>query len=798
MRLGCRLRQRLLEGLALFVCPIALCVAEPATAAKQRESVFLPQVDAIVQQAIDTRQIPGAVVLVGHNGHVIYRKAFGCRSLEPRRELMTIDTIFDIASLTKVVATTTAVMQLVERGQVRLNDPVMRYIPEFGVNGKQDITVRELLIHYSGLAGDIELNKVPNDYNAALQVAFQETPVSPPGARFIYSDTNFMVLAALVERVSGKSLDQYTEAHILLPLNMMRTTFRPPASWLSKIAPTEYDERGVMLRGVVHDPRARRMGGVAGHAGLFSTADDLATFAQALIDGRTILSPLTVEKMTTPQQPPTATAVRGLGWDIDSPLSSNRGELLPVGSFGHTGWTGTSLWIDPTTNTYIIVLSNSVHPRGEGNAVSLRSKVATAIAASLQLTVAEKEKLRLERITGYNEANYARNLQVRTGNVQAGLDVIEARNFDLDVFRASEPKQIGVLTESTEVDSQGRRTIDVLAHAPGVSLAAIFSPEYSGPSPRYDATVGYSRDPATNVTIYGVGCGVASERPPMDVLKKLSAIVIDIQDSGTRVNSCETTLGYFLESAAQAGIEIVIFDRPNPITGSSVQGPIPDDSGPGGSVNYYPVPVRHGMTIAELAEMFNFERHIGANLTVVPMQGWIRGDWFDSTSLLWANPAPTLQSLTAATLYPGISLLETSNLSVGRGTDMPFELVGAPWVNPNQLATYLNSRQIAGVRFVPTSFTPSSSLYAGQPCAGVNIIVLDRTVLNAPELGIELATAVRHLYPKHYEIDKQTEQVANKVTLDLLLAGEDPLSIAAAWPDSINRFDQIRQKYLIY
>jgi uncharacterized protein YbbC (DUF1343 family)/CubicO group peptidase (beta-lactamase class C family) len=781
----------LLEGLVALVCAITLCGAETAKGAKQREPVSLPQVDAIIQQAINTHQIPGAVVLVGHNGHVIYRKAFGWRSLEPRRELMTADTIFDIASLTKVVATTTCVMRLVELGQVRLNDPLMRYIPEFGVNGKQEITVRELLIHYSGLAADIDLNKVPSDYNAALQIAFQEKPVSPPGARFIYSDTNFIALAALVERVSGMSLDKYAEAHIFLPLKMVHTRFLPPASWLPKIAPTEYDERSIMLRGVVDDPRARRIGGVAGHAGLFSTADDLARFAQALLGGSKILSPLTVEKMTTPQQPPTATAVRGFGWDIDSPLSSNRGELLPVGSFGHTGWTGTSLWIDPTTRTYIIILSNSVHPRGEGNAVPLRSKVATAVAASLHLTVNEKEQLRLERITGYNEANSAaRSVQVRTANVKTGLDVLEASNFDMNVFRSGGPRRIGVLTEPTYVDSQGRRTIDVLAYAPGVSLAAIFSPEHNVPSVLDDAT--------TNVPVYAVGCGVDGERPPIEVLKTLNAVFIDIQDSGTRLNSCETAVGYFLEAAARAGIEIVILDRPNPITGSLVQGPIPDDPETDRSVNYYPVPVRHGMTIAELAKMFNFERHIGAKLTVVPLQGWLRGDWFDSTSLVWANAPPYLHSLTEATLYSGVSILESGNFSVGRGTDTPFELVGAPWVNPNQLATYLNSRQIAGVRFVATSFTPTSSSYAGQPCGGVNIIVLDRTVLNGPELGIELAAALQQLYPKEFEIDKLTEQLANSAIIDSLLAGEDPRHIAAGWRDSIDQFEQIRQEYLIY
>src|SRR5580658_398364 len=377
-----------------------------AAARKAAPSVGLGVIDPIVQEAIRDGQIPGAVVLVGHDGQVIYRKAFGERSLEPRREAMTVDTIFDLASLTKVVATTTAVMQLVQKGQIRVNEPVAKYIPEFGENGKEEITIRELLTHFSGLPQDLDLSQPWEGRETGLRMAYAAKPSYAPGSRFLYSDVNFIVLGALVERVSGMPLQEFCEKNIFAPLKMAHTRFLPPASWAPKIAPTQYDEHDQMLRGVVHDPRARRMGGVAGHAGLFSTADDLATFAQALIDGRKILSPLTVEKMTTPQQPPTATAVRGLGWDIDSPLSSNRGELLPVGSFGHTGWTGTSLWIDPTTNTYIIVLSNSVHPRGEGNAVSLRSKVATAIAASLQLTVAEKEKLRLERITGYNEANY--------------------------------------------------------------------------------------------------------------------------------------------------------------------------------------------------------------------------------------------------------------------------------------------------------------------------------------------------------------------------------------------------------
>ena len=363
-------------------------------------------------------------MVVGHNGHVVYRKAFGHRALEPRRELMTLDTIFDLASLTKVVGTTTAMMQLIEQGKVRPNDPVAKYLPQFAQNGKEDITVRQLLTHYSGLAPDLDLKTTWQGKATAYGMAFAEKPDDPAGARFLYSDINFITLGALIEQVSGETLDHYVQAHIFEPLRMIHTRYLPPLGWRPKIAPTQYDENNVMLRGVVHDPTARRMGGVAGHAGLFSTADDLARFAQDLLSGGKILSPLSIEKMSTPQQPPNSTAIRGFGWDIDSPFSSNRGDLLPVGSFGHTGFTGTSLWIDPTTKTYIILLTNAVHPRGRGNAVGLRTKLATAVAAALPLTEQEKEKLRWESITGYNEAMAGgRRFAARNGSVKTGIDV---------------------------------------------------------------------------------------------------------------------------------------------------------------------------------------------------------------------------------------------------------------------------------------------------------------------------------------------------------------------------------------
>jgi uncharacterized protein YbbC (DUF1343 family)/CubicO group peptidase (beta-lactamase class C family) len=773
-------------------------VLASAATAKRSNAPNLAVLDAIVLDAIHDHQIPGAVLLVGHNGQVVYRKAFGNRALEPRREPMTVDTIFDIASLTKVVATTTAVMQLVQKGEVRVNEPVTKYLPEFGSNGKDDITVRNLLTHFSGLREDFDLDPPWQGRDAGFRLAFAEKPVYPPGSRFLYSDTNFITLGALVERVTGTTLDQYCARKIFTPLQMSHTRFLPPASWRPKIAPTEYDDQGKMLRGVVHDPRARRMGGVAGHAGVFSTADDLSKFAHALLNGSPILAGDMVEKMTTPQQPPTAQVLRGFGWDIDSPFSSNRGDLLPVGSYGHTGFTGTSMWIDPTTQTYIILLTNAVHPRGRGSAVALRSKVATAVAAALSLTVTEKDELRWKSITGYNEAQTAaRRIATRNGAVQTGIDVLESHNFDV-LSASTDKKKIGLLTNQTGVDVQGRRTIDVLAQTPGISLDAIFSPEH-GVTGELDTTdIANSKDAATGVPVYSVyGAKDAQRRPSVDVLKTLDAVVFDVHDVGSHFYTYEATLGYFLEAAAKAGIEMIVLDRPNPITGSFVQGAIPDP-GRESFVNYFPVPVRHGMTMGELAKMFNTERNINARLTVVPMDGWMRGDWYDATGLPWINPSPNMRSLTEATLYPGVGLVEGTNVSVGRGTDTPFELLGAPWIKGKELAQYLNARNISGVRFVPVTFNPSASNYSGQKCEGVNIFVTERNALDSGELGIELASALHKLYPEQYHMDRLIELLANQSVYDALFSGQDPRRIAEDWREPLEKFLQVRQKYLIY
>ena len=760
-------------------------------------------IDAIVQKAVDDGNIPGAVVLIGHNGKVVYRKAFGSRSLEPTHEPMTVDTIFDLASLTKCVATATSVMKLIEDGRVRLNDPVSAYLPDFAQNGKADITVRELLTHYSGLPPDLDLKTPWQGRETAYQMVMQSKPQYPPGSRFLYSDINFETLGFIVEKATGTPLNDFANTNIYTPLGMKDTRFLPPAEWSTRIAPTQYDENGKMLRGIVHDPTARRMGGVAGHAGLFSTADDLSKFADDILSNHKVLTATATQKMSTPQQPANAASLRGLGWDIDSPFSTNRGELLPVGSFGHTGFTGTSLWIDPITDTYIILLTNAVHPNGgKGATVSLRSRVATAVVESLDLTATEQDKLRLASITGYNESIMAsRRLSSRNGEVKTGIDILETHTFRELHADPSHPIRVGLVTNQTAIDSAGNRTADILAHTPGIQLAAIFSPEH-GITGALDTTgIGNSKDPATGAQIYSVyGDTDAKRRPTPDELKDLDAIVYDIQDIGVHFYTYESTLGYFLEAAAKAGKPIYVLDRPNPVNGVFVQGPVADP-GRESFVNYWKIPVRHGMTIGELAKMFNTERNIGANLTIVPMEGWMRGDWFDSTGQFWINPSPNMRSLTEAELYPGIGMIETTNISVGRGTDTPFEIVGAPWINQSgsiALARFLNARDISGVRFIPITFTPASSIYANQLCGGVNIELTDRNSLDAPELGAEIASALQHLYPDQYKIAGLDTLMVNKASLEALASGEDPRRVAEEWQDEIEKFEAIRTKYLLY
>ena len=749
--------------------------------------------DQAIQEAIRQNRLPGAVLLVGHDGNVVYRKAYGQRALVPHPEAMTVDTVFDLASLTKVIATTSSLMKLFEQGRFRLNDKVTDYIPEFQ-GGKSDITLRNLFTHFSGLPPDVALKPEWTGNETGLRLAYSDKPTGPPGMRHVYSDINFILLGELVHRLSGQTLAEYSRQNIFLPIGMKETMFQPPPEWLPRIAPTERpDKNSEPLRGVVHDPTARNMGGIAGHAGLFSTADDLARFAQMMLnggelDGVRLFNPLTVEKFTEPQTPPDQPILRGLGWDIDSPYSSNRGELFPIGGYGHTGFTGTSLWIDPSTRSYVILLANSVHPDARPTLVPLRAKVATIAAAAVGITV------RGVTLTGYNETLSgagARREVGRNGATKTGLDVLVEQKF-----APLAGKRVGLITNQTGLDRAGRRNVNLMRQA-GITVTVLFSPEHGIVGREDRPGIQDTNDPATDIPVFSLYGKTL--RPTPEMLKGIDALVFDIQDVGVRFYTYETTMAYAMEAAAQAGIPYYVLDRPNPITGIRVEGPLLD-AGATSFVGYWAgMPVRHGLTMGELAKLFNAENKIGAALTVVAMEDWHRGDWLDATGVPWVNPSPNMRSLNAAMLYPGLCLMEFArNYSVGRGTDAPFEQIGADFISGRELATYLNQRQVPGVRAYATSFTPTESNFKGTRTEGVRFEITNRELLDATRLGLEIAGAIQKLYPGKIDWTPAQRLMGSADVLKRIEAGEDPRAIQQSFQDAVAGFVKLREQYLLY
>jgi uncharacterized protein YbbC (DUF1343 family)/CubicO group peptidase (beta-lactamase class C family) len=931
----------------------SVATTQPAPAADDFSSA-----SAAINTAIAQKKLPGAVLLVGHNDKVVFEQAYGVRKYagEPGldgtpspAEPMTLGTIFDMASMTKVMVTSVAVMQLYEAGKLDFDDPVAKYLPEFAANGKQAVTIRELLTHYSGLPPDVNLKDAwglaAPDKAEGIRRAMESPLTSVPGMHFEYSDINYIVLGALVEKVSGLSLDAYAQQHIFVPLGMRETRFLPnyPCGWpaaayghglsnnqppapnhqdpkglegcsltplapLDRIAPTQHDNEGTaetnpdfdhLLRGTVHDPTTRRMGGVAGQAGVFSTAEDVSKFAQALLDkllhntGPFPLKQSTLKLMTTPEQPTTAentatvftpdgqpakgVALRGFGWDINSSYSRPRGSVFPTAgaevpaSFGHTGFTGTSLWIDPASDTYVTLLANSVHPRGASPISPLRGEVATDVAKALgvcyfndcagsyllvpppPLPIAQTPS------TGF--------IQPSQAEVLTGIDVLESTSFAAlkeAAARHAGHLRIGLLTNQTGLDAEGCRTIDVLRGAGGgIELVRLFSPEHGIFGAKDSTDIGQEVDPATGLKVISLyGPKDADKRPKPDDLKDLAAVVIDLQDAGVRFYTYETVVGYFVEAAACEStrgnpLEVIVLDRPDPIGGAAVQGPVSDTAA--SYINYMPEPVRNGMTLGELAQYMRGERVAScektfgaeespdktgalasrssrglqpavspptnqgalvpgllplAAVTVVPMRNWHRDEFFDQTGIKWVNPSPNLSSVEEATLYPGLGMLDATNVSVGRGTATPFEVFGAgktatkdapaqpAWFDGKAVADYLTARNIPGVSFAATRFAVAEDAnkypYHGQTIEGVRMTVTDRAALDSPELGIEILSALHHLYPTQFNLDKAAPLVANSETMAALARGDDPRPIAASWAPAQKEFETKRAKYLLY
>ncbi len=726
----------------------------------------LEQIDRVAAEGIEAGQMPGCVVTIGRRGKIVLLRAYGQRQIEPEPIAMTTDTLFDLASLTKPIATATSVMILIDQDKLHPDDTVAKHLPEFGTHGKQQITVRQLLTHQGGLIPDNALADYDDGPQRAWQRIFALKPYVEPGSKFVYTDIGYLVLGELVRRISGQDVHEFSRKQIFEPLGMAETGFLPDAALRRRAAPTER-RGGEWICGDVHDPRAYRLDGIAGHAGLFSTAEDLAVYAQMMLDqgqhaGVRVLSRERVAEMTRPER--VSSGLRSLGWDVKSGYSSNRGESFSPRAFGHGGFTGTAIWIDPELELFVIFLSNRLHPDGKGAVNRIAGRIGTIAADAIE--------------DGGQAA------------VSTGIDVLRRESF-----RRLKGRRVGLITNHTGVDRRGTSTIRLLHEAAVVDLVAIFSPEHGLEGKLDVPQIADAREGATGLPVYSLYG--ETRRPTPKSLEGIDTLVFDIQDIGTRFYTYISTMGYAMQAAAEREIRFVVLDRPNPINGVDVAGPVLD-AGRESFVGFHRLPVRHGMTIGELARMFNAELQLGVDLDVVRIENWCREQFFDATGLRWINPSPNMRCLTQALLYPGIGLLETTKLSVGRGTDTPFEVIGAPWVDGVRLARTLNRCGMPGVGFVPIEFTPTSSKYAGERCGGINIVVTDRAAFRPVQTGWEIARQLRILYPDGWNVKAYDRLLADKAVLAAVLDGQSVDKIESVYRAELEEFLRRRARFLLY
>ena len=780
---GCR--AALSIGLCGRRCVAAAWLAWAGTAMGAPPVDWSP-LDAAVDGQIAAQTIPGAVAVIGDADRIWLRRAWGWRSRGASPEAMTTDTIFDLASLTKVVCTATAVLQLAEHDRLDLDAPAASYWPAFAVHGKGGITVRQLLSHSSGLRPGLSLR--PADRAADVWARLlAESPIAAPGSRYLYSDLNFMTLGKLVERVTGRGLDAQCRRQVFEPLQMSDTGFRPPTRSLSRIAPTEpLDAVGHWLRGTVQDPTARRAGGVAGHAGLFGTADDLAVFAQSLLRGgpSAPLFRTTIHELGQPQGAASATDWHGLGWVLMAPLEPEREAAPPLGAIGHTGYTGTGLWIDFKHRRFAVLLSSRLHPDGRGDARPLRRQL-LALLSSLEAPAPPGPELPGDpRRPGPD---------VRPAPVWTGIDVLRQQGYAL-----LQGKRIGLVTHRAAIDRHGWRTLDRLRHAPGVQLVRLFSPEH-GLNADAEGAVASATEPFSGlpvVSLYG-----ASSRPAPETLQDLDSLVIDLQDAGVRFYTYLATLGECLRAAARAGVQVVVLDRPDPARADRVGGPMLD-AGREAFTAFAALPVQHGMTIGELArylvDELKVREGLSVDLQVVTMRGYRRAMNFEDTGLDWVPPSPNLRRPGSARLYPGVAWIEGSPVSVGRGTDHPFEWVGAPWIDGMRLSRALEEMHLPGLSVRPVSFVPEQAPHAGQRCEGVALGVTDAERFDPSLLGAALVASLHRLWPRQFMAERTLGMVGSAEALQMLRDGVPPVQARERWERGWGEFLRRRGKALIY
>ena len=760
--------------LAISAPPASVPVVDPGSLGF--DTTRLALIDELVNEGISQSKMPGAVVVVGRRGGVAFRKAYGFRQTMPQQVPMTIDTVFDLASLTKPIATATSVMVLIQQGKIDVNATVATYLPDFAANGKDKITVRHLLTHVGGLIADNSIKDYSGTPDQSIANIMALKPDAEPGQEFTYSDVGFIVLGEIVKKVSGKNVHEFSQEAIYAPLGMSETGYLPADALKARAAVTEQREDRWM-QGEVHDPRAYALGGIAGHAGLFSTADDLSRYAVMMLNGgrlvdTEILNPATFQLMTTAVEVPRGR--RALGWDARTGYSSNRGDLMSSQAFGHGGFTGTGIWIDPATDLFVLFLSNRVHPDGKGLVNPLIGRIGTIAGAAL--------------LAGHSTST--NSAAGKPSDVLNGIDVLKRDNF-----ASLKGRKVGLITNQTGLSRDGVSTVRLLHEYNDLTLVTLFSPEHGLEGKLDIPKIGDQQDATTGLKVFSLYG--ETRTPTKESLEGIDTLIFDIQDIGCRFYTYVSTMGNAMKAAGENKIRFVVLDRINPVGGVDVQGPILDD-GDQSFVGYHTLPVRHGMTAGELALMFKKEMNVDVDLQIVQVEGWSRNQLFDETGLTWTNPSPNMRCLNQAVLYPGVGLLEMTNVSVGRGTDTPFEVIGAPWIRERELAAHLNAAGLPGVRFVPVRFTPDSSKFPNESCGGVNIVITDRAALNPLKVGIQLMCSLQALFANDWQTKNLNRLLSSKVVTEAIIAGKSATEIEALWQEPLNSFMTRRNSFLIY
>jgi uncharacterized protein YbbC (DUF1343 family)/CubicO group peptidase (beta-lactamase class C family) len=703
------------------------------------EAEFEAELAAALAAALAAGEVPGGVCWVGSGADDLFVRAFGRRArgrpLAPGEEAPpeVLEARFDLASLTKPVATASAVALLFDRGRLDLDRPVSADWPAFGAHGKERITPRQLLLHSAGLVADNPLADWQRGADELWRRIEALEPQDPPGQRLRYSDVGYAVLARLVERLDGRRFEAFCAAELFAPLGLFDTGFNPPPAERGRCVPTELaaaeEGRAALadeapLQGRVHDPRARAIGGVAGHAGLFSTGADLARWCRAWLGlGPAWISAATRREFQRSRWLPDGNA-RALLGDVDTAYSGPRGSrgpasadpgaeplaVDPIGfwrgaSLGHTGFTGTSLWLEPSSACFAILLTSPLGAGEQASALPLRRRLGLAAGAAVHAAA------RAARAPRPAAASFEVDGSA-SPRVRCGVDVL----CELEPERLR-GQRLALISHRAARLRDGRRSLDAIAALPGARLREVWTPEH-GFEARAEGDIADGTDGASGLplrSLYG-----ATRRPLPEWFAGLDLLLYDCQDVGVRFYTYATTLAYAMEAAGQAGVPVLVLDRPNPLGLTRRAGPLLEPARRS-FIGYAPIPVQHGLSLGELARFFVERLGLDCQLEVLACRGLERAATWSDLGLPFEAPSPNLRRPEAVALYPLLGCFEACALSVGRGTEAPFERFGAPWLDPQALLAEIGNDPIPGLRLAPIAFTPAADAFAGQRCDGVSV-----------------------------------------------------------------------------